>query len=104
MGSGVEWIGSRVECLGCGVEELGSGVEGLRSGVEGLGSGVLGETTGWGCDTALELKVPPPCAPRRITRRILEVRVVPFCILLDYRTTTTQNCEAVPRRVRISGS
>ena len=40
-------------------------------------------------------------APRRIPGRILELRVVPFGTVLDFRTTTSQNCEAIPRRARI---
>ena len=41
------------------------------------------------------------CAPRRLTRRILELRVVPSGKVLDLRTTSSQNCEAVPRRARV---
>ena len=44
------------------------------------------------------------CAPRRITRRILRLRVVRFGTVLDLRTTTWQKCGAVPRRARIEGS
>ena len=44
------------------------------------------------------------CAPRRITRSILELEVVPFGRVLDLRTTISQNCEAVPRRARIQGA
>ena len=40
-------------------------------------------------------------APRRITQRILKLRVVPFSKVLDFRTTSSQNCEAVPRRACI---
>ena len=40
-------------------------------------------------------------APRRIIRRILEVRVVPFGTVLDFRTITSQNCKAVPMWARI---
>ena len=31
-------------------------------------------------------------------------RIVPVNIVLDFRTTTSQNCGAVPRRTRIQGS
>jgi len=41
------------------------------------------------------------CAPRRITRRILKLRAVPSATVLHLRTTTSQRCEAVPRRARI---
>ena len=39
-----------------------------------------------------------------ITRRILKLRVVPFGTVLDLRTTTSQNCVAIPRRDRLEGS
>ena len=32
------------------------------------------------------------------------MRVVPFGTVMDLRTTTSQNCEAVPRSARIEGS
>ena len=35
------------------------------------------------------------------TRRILELKVVPFGTVLDSSTTTSHNCEAVLRRARI---
>jgi len=42
-------------------------------------------------------------APRRITRRVrrvLKLRAVPIGTVLNLRTTTSQKCEAVPRRAR----
>jgi len=42
--------------------------------------------------------------PRRITRRILKLRIAPFGTVLDLRTTSSKNCEAVPRRARIEES
>ena len=36
--------------------------------------------------------------------KILKLGVVPFRTVLDSRTITLQNCEAVPRRARIRGS
>ena len=41
------------------------------------------------------------CTPRQINRRSIKLRVVPFGSVLDSRTTTSQNCEAVPRRAHI---
>ena len=38
------------------------------------------------------------CAPRRITRTILRLGLVPLGAVLGFRTTTSQNCETVPRR------
>ena len=42
-------------------------------------------------------------APLPITRIILKLRVISSGTVLDLRTTTLQNCEAVPRRARIEG-
>ena len=39
--------------------------------------------------------------PRRITRIIIKLRAVPRGKVLNLRTTTSQKCEAVPRRARI---
>jgi len=41
------------------------------------------------------------CAPRRITRRVPALRAVPIGAVLSLRTTTSQKCEAVPRRARV---
>ena len=35
------------------------------------------------------------------TRRVLQLRAVPIGTVLNLRTTTSQKCEAVPRRARI---
>ena len=45
-----------------------------------------------------------PIVARKINRIILKLRVVPFGTVLDSRTTTAHNCEAVRRRARIQGS
>ena len=44
------------------------------------------------------------CAPRRITRRFLQLRAVPIGTVLNFITTTLQKCEAVPSGARIESS
>ena len=38
---------------------------------------------------------------RGLTRRVLKLRAVPIGIVLNLTETTSQKCEAVPRRARI---
>ena len=61
---------------------LGVGVQGSKRPLAARGGGVM-------------------MARVMITRRILKLKVVPFGAILDLTTTTTQHCEALPRRARI---
>ena len=85
MGFGVWGLGVGVLGCGFGFWGLGSGVWGLGFGVWGLGFGATHE------HTHVTMRVPRP-GP---------VQTVPIGTVLNLRTTTSQKCEAVPRRARI---
>ena len=96
-------LGFGVWGLGLGVWGLGFGVLGLGCGVRGLGFSYEGRASH--SRQTMTVRSAPrlyiACSPRRITRIILELGAVPNGTVLNLRTTTSQKCEAVPRRARM---